>query len=248
MKAVNLLPKEARRGGVGPSLSRLGAAHLLIGLLVIALAVVTADVLESNTISSRKTQLANLKQETAQMHAQITRLNTYTQFEKLAKDRAATVRELASSRFDWHAALSDLSKVVPANTSLQSLVATVAPGTSISTGGGAAAGGSVRPDIDSPAFELKGCTASQDDVARLMSQLRLINDVSRVTLEDSAKQATGQSAASVSSSSSTGGCPANGPSFDMVVFFEPMTSAGTVGATAGAAPSAAATPSAGATP
>jgi len=234
MKAINLLPKDARRGGVGPSLSRLGAAHLLIGLLVIALAVVTADVLESNTISSRKAQLASLKQEAAQMQAQITRLNTYTKFEKLAKARAETVRELASSRFDWHAALNDLSKVVPANTSLQSLVATVAPGTSVGGGSGSAAGGAIRPDINAPAFELKGCTASQDDVARLMSQLRLINDVSRVTLEDSAKQSASQSGASVSSTGSSGGCSAKGPSFDMVVFFQPMTSgAGTVGAGTG---------------
>jgi Tfp pilus assembly protein PilN len=235
VRSVNLLPREARRGGVGPSFSRLGTAHLLIGLLVIALAVVTGDVLVSNTISSRKAQLASLKQEAANMQTQIKRLDTYTRFEKLAKARADTVRELASSRFDWHAALTDLSKVVPANTSLQSLVATVAPGTNVGsgTGGGGAAGGNVRQDINSPAFELKGCTASQDDVARLMAQLRLINDVSRVTLEDTAKQGSSSSGASVSSSGSSG-CPANGPTFDMVVFFQPMTSgAGTVGASTG---------------
>jgi len=234
MRAVNLLPKEARRGGA-PSFSQLGAAHVLIGLLAIALAVVTFAVLESNTISSRKAQLVNLKQQDSELQSQITRLNTYTQFEKLAQARAATVRQLASTRFDWHAALSDLSRVVPANTSLQSVVATVAPGSSVGggSGGGGGATGNVRGDINAPAFELKGCTASQDDVARLMSRLRLINSVSRVTLEDSAK-ATGQSGTSVSSSSSSGGCPTSGPTFDMVVFFQPLTSgAGTLGAITG---------------
>jgi Tfp pilus assembly protein PilN len=235
MRSVNLLPKEARRGGA-PSFSQLGAAHLLIGLLVIALSVVTFAVLESNTISSRKAELANLKQQESALQSQIARLNTYTQFEKLAQARAATVRQLASTRFDWHAALSDLSKVVPANTSLQSLVATVAPGSSVSGGTGGGASGNVRGDINAPAFELKGCTGSQDDVARLMSRLRLINNVSRVTLEDSAK-ASGQSGTSVSSSSSSGGCPTGGPTFDMVVFFQPLPSgAGTLGATTGGTP------------
>jgi Tfp pilus assembly protein PilN len=235
MRAINLLPKEARRGGMAPSLNQLGPSHLLIGLLAIALAVVTFAVLEGNTISSRKAQLASLKQQEVALQSQITRLNTYTQFEKLAQSRDATVRQLAATRFDWHAALSDLSKVVPANTSLQSLVATVAPGTSISgSTTGSSAGGNVRGDLAAPAFELRGCTASHDDVARLMSRLRLINNVSRVTLEDSTKQSAGQSGTSVSGSSASG-CRAGGPTFDMVVFFQPLSSgAGTVGATTGA--------------
>jgi hypothetical protein len=103
-------------------------------------------------------------------------------------------------------------------------------------GGGSGGGGptgNVRADLSAPAFELKGCTSSQDDVARLMSRLRLINDVSRVTLEDSAKQASGQSGTSVGTST-TGGCKAGSPTFDMVVFFQPLsTGVGTVGATTG---------------
>jgi Tfp pilus assembly protein PilN len=236
MRAINLLPKEARRGGA-PSFSQLGASHVILGLLAIALAVVTLSVLESNTISSRKAELASLKQQAADMQSQIARLKTYTDFEKLAQARATTVRQLASTRFDWHAALSDLSKVVPANTSLQSLVATVAPGTSVGGGTGGGATGNVRGDINAPAFELKGCTASQDDVARLMSRLRLVNNVSRVTFEDSAKPASSQSGTSVSSGSSSGGCPTGGPTFDLVVFFQPVTSGlGTLGATPGGTP------------
>ena len=43
----------------------------------------------------------------------------------------------------------------------------------------------------------------QDDVARLMSRLRLVDGVTRVTLADSLKQDNGQSGASVASSVST---------------------------------------------
>jgi Tfp pilus assembly protein PilN len=222
MRAVNLIPRDARRGGMTPSLGKLGASHAVIALLVVALGFVTMYVLASNTVTKRQSQLAGLKQQVTSVQAQVARLNSYAQFEKLAQQREQTVREIASSRFDWYSALSDLSKVMPANTSLQSLVATVSP--TVSGAGGS--GSSVRGDISAPAFELKGCTGSQDEVAQLISQLRVINGVTRVTLEDSTA-ATGTSSGSTGGSAS--GCPANGPSFDMVVFFHP--GAGVLGST-----------------
>jgi Tfp pilus assembly protein PilN len=226
VRAVNLIPRDARRSGISPSLGKLGVAHFVVGLMVVALAFVTVYVLTNNTVSQRKSQLASLKQQVSNMQAQVARLNSYEQFEKLAQARAATVRQIASTRFDWHGALSDLSKVVPANTSLQSLVATVSSTASAGGGSSSGSGGAVRSAIDAPAFELKGCTGTQDEVAQLMSRLRLINGVMRVTLEDSSK---GSAAAPGTTSSSAGpsgaGCPAKGPTFDMVVFFQPVAGA-----------------------
>jgi Tfp pilus assembly protein PilN len=226
MKAVNLIPGEARRGGLGTSLGQLGLGHAVLGFLAVSLAFVTVYVVTSNTISDRTAKLASLKSQIGQVQAQVSQLNSYAQFEKLAQERADTVRQIAATRFDWHKALSDLSKVVPADTSLQSLVATVSTGSA--TGSGASSSsGSIRGDINAPAFEMRGCTHSQDDVAQLMSRLRLINGVTRVTLENSAK-ATGQSGAPAGpSGASSGGCGTNGPSFAMVVFFHPI--AGGVG-------------------
>jgi hypothetical protein len=155
------------------------------------------------------------------MKAQVAQLQKYDQFEKLAKLREATVQEIASSRFDWHGALSDLSKVVPHNTVLQSLVATVS--STSTTGGGGGGSSTVRSAIEAPALSLKGCTGSQDEVAQLMSRLRLVNGVSRVTLEDSTDAPSGSST----------GC--TGPTFDMVVFFQPLT--GNAAALAGVASS-----------
>jgi Tfp pilus assembly protein PilN len=209
MKAVNLIPREARRGGVSPSLGRLGAAHLVIGLLVVGVAMVTLYVLSNNTVSQRQAQLAGLNQQMSRMQAEVARLQKYNAFVRLAQAREATVKEIASSRFNWHAALTDLSKVVPAKTTLLSLVATVSTNTNAAGAGGSS--GTVRGDVNAPALSLKGCTGSQDEVAQLMSRLRLINGVSRVTLEDSTASPTGAS----------GGC--SGPTFDMVVFFQPLT-------------------------
>jgi hypothetical protein len=82
-----------------------------------------------------------------------------------------------------------------------------------------------------PALELTGCTKSQDDVARLMSRLRLINGVTRVTLGDAQKQngAAGATAGTGGASGSQG-CPANAPTFDLVVFFKPLPGATATGA------------------
>ena len=249
MRAVNLLPGDSGGRGVGgASLGAVGPFHAVLGVLAILLAYVTVYVLTNNTISERKAQLASVHAQLSQEQAVIARLNSYTQFEKLAQQRAATVRQIAASRFDWHGALSDLSKVMPANASLESLLATVAPGASASGAGGSTASsavssGAVRGDINAPAFEMKGCTASQDDVARLISRLRLINGVQRVTLEDSSKPSAGQAGAASSTSSSgassTAACPPNGPSFDLVVFFQPLPGA-LVGN--GASPAGAAAP------
>jgi Tfp pilus assembly protein PilN len=195
----------------------------------------TVYVLTNNTISERQAKIATLQVQAAQERAKATRFVNYVQFASLARARAQTVQTIATARFDWHAALSDLSKVVPANTSLQSLFGSVAPGASVNGGGSGGSSGSstLRGDISSPAFELTGCTRTQDDVARLMSRLRLINGVTRVTLGGSTKSAGAQSGASVSGSGAAG-CGSNAPAFDIVVFFSPLPGAGATGVTSAA--------------
>lgn len=246
MRAVNLIPPEARRGGHADVRSLKGPGTAVVGLLVVALALVTLYVMASNDVSQRRAKLASLQGELQQTQALATKLAGYTQFAQLAKLRVQTVRQIAASRFDWHRTLSDLSRVVPANTSLTSLSATVSPSSGVAGGASAATGG-LRGDIPSPAFELQGCTASQDDVARLMSRLRLIRGVMRVTLSDALKQSSPTPAAPVSGSGGAGGCGANGSTFDLVVFFQalPTVPAPSTTPTSGTPATPAATPAAG---
>ena len=223
MRAVNLIPGDSKGRSNQGSRFPFGATHMLLAFLAIAVALVAVYVLTDNTIKERRIKVAQLQQQVSQQQAEATRLTNYANFVKLAQKRIQTVRQIVSTRFDWHAALADLSRVVPADTSLQSLTASVSPNDS--TGGGATTGAtSVRADVYSPAFEIRGCTKTQDDVARLMSRLRLINGVTRVTLEDSQKQAGPQGGATAGSTptATTGagqGCGGNTPSFDLVVFF-----------------------------
>jgi Tfp pilus assembly protein PilN len=235
VRAVNLIPTDARRSGSAGPAGPIPALAI-IGALAVAVAFVTIYVLTTNTIAERQAKIGSLQAQATRANAEAASLTKYTQFEQIAQARAQTVRQIVSTRFDWHAALADLSRVVPANTSLQSLNATVAPGAS---GAGSAGGGgtsSLRADISAPAFELAGCTSTQDDVARLMSRLRLINGVTRVSLADTQKPSssgpsTGTSATPVSQAASGGstgastGCGANAPTFDLVVFFQPLPGA-----------------------
>jgi Tfp pilus assembly protein PilN len=214
--------------------------YAVLAVLAVALVLVTVYVLTANTISDRKAKLASVRAELNTQQALAARLSSYVQFEKLAETRVQTVRQIASARFDWYQALSDLSKVVPANTSLQSLAGTVAPGASAA--GSAASGGaasSLRSDVTAPAFELTGCTRTQDDVARLMSRLRLINGVTRVTLGSSQK--AGATAGAAVASPTGGGCGISTPSFDLLVFFQPVPGAGPTGVTSVSAQPASAT-------
>lgn len=246
MRAVNLIPSDARRGGSTDIRSLRGPGSAVVGLLGVVLILVTLYVLASNDVSDRQGQLAGLQQQLAQTQAEASKLGGYTQFAKLAQARVQTVKAIASSRFNWQQALSDLSRVVPANTSLSSLSATVDP----SAGAAGASSGGLRGDISVPAFELAGCTASQDDVSRLMSRLRLIRGVTRVTLADAVKSGTGTTATSVSGSSG-GGCGASPSTFSLVVFFEPLATVtaapatgttGTIPTTGIPAPTGTATP------
>jgi Tfp pilus assembly protein PilN len=225
MRAVNLIPADARgrSRNRGPSTGMQVPVYVLLGFLAAAVALVTVYVLANNSISSRTAQLSDLKTEVAQEQAAVARLGEFTRFSQLAQSRVSTVRSIASARFDWHAALSDLSKVVPANTTLTSVVGTVVPGAS--AGGAGAGTGNLRSAITAPAFELSGCTASQDDVARLMSQLRLINGVTRVTFSNSQEGNAG------GGSGSSQSCRAGAPSFAIVVFFTPVLNAGVSGVT-----------------
>ena len=225
MRAINLIPRDTRRpGAAGISFS---PSYAILAVLVIAVALVTVLVLTNNTISDRQAQLVSLRSQLAAEQARVGQLAPYQRFASLAQARISTVRQIVGTRFDWHGALADLSKVVPANTSLQTLSATVSP----SSGSG---GSSIRGDITAPAFSLTGCTHSQDDVARLMSRLRIMDGVTRVTLQSSTA-AAGTSTPAASGAGTSGTC-ANGPTFNIVVFFSPLsTASGAAAATTGAA-------------
>ena len=236
MRAVNLIPGESHHGGISLAAPQ-AMSYAVIATLAVALAFVTVYVLTGNTISSRRSEVASLQAQIAQVNAEAAALGNYSQVVQLAQQRSQTVSQLAASRFDWPQALSDLSEVVPAGTSLQSLVGTATPDAGTASGGANIGSSALRGDISAPALELTGCTGSQDDVARLMSRLRLMSGVTRVTLANSQKQDSGGGGApSPRGAGASSGCGANQPTFDLVVFYQPESSPGqSTGAASGSA-------------
>jgi Tfp pilus assembly protein PilN len=229
MKAVNLLPPDQRGATKATAVATAthsggNGAYAVLGALAIGVVAVAGYVLTTNTIKERQAKLDGLTAREQAATAKVGDLKPYADFASLASARVATVKDLAGRRFNWENALRDLSRVVPANVTLDTLEGTVSS-TASGTGGS-----SLRGAINAPAISITGCTDNQREVATLMARLRTIDGVTRVSLAKSAKTdvaaptastTPGQPAVSTSAPGQGGGCkPGSPPSFEMVMFFE----------------------------
>lgn len=220
MKAVNLIPQDARKGGrakIGPGLSSGMGAYVLLAALAVAVLMAGAWAVTGKQLSDNKADLARVEQEAQVAEAKVSSLAPYKEFAALSASRVETIGGLVNGRFDWSHGLREVARVVPANIDLVSLVGTVSPTSSAggSSGGGGAGGGSLRAALPVPAIDLIGCARSQSHVARLLARLRAVDGVQRVSLSSSEKTDTG--------SLSDTDCRANVkmPQFQLTVFFQP---------------------------
>ena len=222
MRAVNLLPSDLRgtAPAAAPSAGQDRAegigAYVVLGALALCVALLATYVLATNNVKQKQ---ADLEEVTAQAQAAASataKLKPYADFDAMAKSRVETVKGLAAARFDWEQAFRDLSRSVPADVKLQSLTGDMGlPGT---TGGGST--DPLRGSIAAPAISLAGCAKSQPAVAQMMSRLRSVDGVTRVSLSKS-ESAANSAASAASGSGSTPTCAGkHPPTFSVVVFFE----------------------------
>jgi Tfp pilus assembly protein PilN len=221
MRAVNLIPPDQRRGGAGPGRSG-GAVYAVLGALGLVVVAAAVYAISVNAVASKRDDLHRLQAQTASAQAQADALAPYRKFAALKQARVQTVQSLAASRFDWETVMRQLAVVIPSDVWLTSMVGTVAPGVQLQSDGGSSVGG-LRSAIPGPAVELTGCTTGQAEVSRFMSQLRIIDGVTRVSLASSEKKES-QSAGAGGGGGSSGSnrCDAQSarhPQFDLVVFF-----------------------------
>jgi Tfp pilus assembly protein PilN len=218
MRAVNLVPSEQRGGG-----SRTGVAvYIFLGVLGAIAVGLAALVLTNNQIDHRRAELTKAQVKATAAEAEAKALKPYSDFATLRKNRVETVESLAKSRFDWPRVLHDLSRAMPHSAWVQTFNGTVTPGASAGGGGG---GSGLRGALAVPAVELSGCATSQTEVARMMTRLRLIEGVTRVSLGSSQKAdlngGAGTPGAGGSNTGQQSGCSSpNWPQFDVVLFFE----------------------------
>jgi Tfp pilus assembly protein PilN len=235
MKAVNLIPVEERRGGGAVSRSG-GGAYLVLGTLAALVLMMGVYAFEGGKIGTKQAEASQANSQAQAIEAKASTLSEYADFADLKNKRIETVSSLAKSRFDWANTLHNLARVIPPNTWLVSLRGTVNPAVSVEGGGGGSS--SVRSAVQAPAIEISGCTTSQPAVARMMARMRLIDNVDRVTLTSSEKNdsTTGAAGDSASGSGDCTGGSDEYPKFELVVFFDPITTA--TGQTAAATPAA----------
>lgn len=234
MKAVNLIPADARRGQSTGGHSG-GIVYVVLGTLAVLVVLTAAWAVMGKQIGDRRDEAAQLTAEATRLEARATQLKRYEAAAVASKQRIDTVKALADSRFEWAHSLREISRVLPKDTWLTSI-----NGTTVATSGAAPATGAATSAPTGPSFEVIGCTRRHDSVARVMAQLRGMDGVTGVTLGSSQKGGSG-------GSSSSGGCTAGQPEFRLTIGFRgPATPAtGTAGAAAPATPGAAA-PAAGA--
>jgi Tfp pilus assembly protein PilN len=236
MKAVNLLPSDLRGApkasaaiSARTDVPRGPGAFIVLGVLAFAVLALAGYVLTTNSVKDRQSQLAQLEARQQAAQRRTAALAPYAQFDQLAKQRVATVRDLAGQRFDWDQTLRDLSRALPRDVSIKNLTGSV-------TGGGASgAAASSQGAATSPSITLTGCTRNQSAVAHLMSRLYSVNGVTRVTLGSSEKSAA-DSATPAAGQPATAGplCGAGSrPDFSIVIHFERSQAGGAPSAAAG---------------
>jgi Tfp pilus assembly protein PilN len=273
MKAINLLPndlrgtpksesRKAKAAAATPEPGGIGA-FVVLGALAVCVVALAAYVLTTNTVKDRQAKLDAATAQAQTTLQRVAQLKPYADFQQMAQTRIQTVKDLAASRFDWEQALRDISRAIPSDVTLTSMNGSI-------SGDSASGGSAVRTAIASPAIELKGCAKSQTQVAQLLSRLRAVDGVTRVSLSSSTRPdksapSTGPVATATSDGTSSGteaicagGRP---PSFELVMFFErskvpssvedldvaPSGSAATAGAAAGATATATGTTATGGT-
>jgi len=264
VRAVNLIPSDTRSGADKSG----GAVYVFLGLLGALVVMTAAWVLVNNQVTTKQAEVEQLHADTTAAQQQVAALAPFRTFASMREKRVETVKSLADSRFDWGPVLRKMAMVLPRDVWLTSMVGTVAPGVTLEgSGSGGGATSSLRAALPGPAVELTGCTSTQAEVARVMTRLRLIDGVIRVSLASSKKNEKGTVAGAAPSESDSAGSGSAGgnsgdcrggkdiPQFSIVVFFDPAGTtaipvagaATTPGAAQPAAGGATTTPPAGST-
>lgn len=230
MRAVNLIPAQQRGGGpsVGAGRSEGGAyavIAIVAGLALMAFMYGTAH----HDVASNEGKAAVISAQVSQTKAQAQALAPYTSFVALREQRTQAVASLVDTRFDWAHVFHEFARVLPLSVSISSLsgtVGTAAPGSGAAPAAGASASvTSATPPGSVPTFTLAGCATTQQEVARMLTRLRLIDGVASVKLQSSVKSLA------VAGSTAATACPPTGPVFTASITFDPLPTPPTTVAT-----------------
>jgi Tfp pilus assembly protein PilN len=189
MQAVNLLPAYARPAGrwasVGKELSPTRVIRIG-GIVAAACAVAIAGLYfyERSVVNDRRATLADAQARLTAVEATAAPLRAA---ESASTARATVIRTISSSRVAWEGVLRDLSRVLPTQVHLQSLMAQSPTPASGAVVAAAPVGFGVAPT----SFTITGTTTSHVRVALVLDRLALLPWLSNVTLTSSTHATTG---------------------------------------------------------
>lgn len=178
MRAVNLLPREAKRSGAfGPQNlpALLGAA---VGLFVVAV-LAAGFLFQSSKVASARHALDRAKQELAATPLPPSTSKAAASVPAVVATEQPLLQAVSSAlsqRIAWDRILRRFSLVLPADVWLSSLTLTTPVAATAGTNPTAATG-----------LQVAGTTYSYDSVARLLSRLALVPDLTGVTLANSTR-------------------------------------------------------------
>jgi Tfp pilus assembly protein PilN len=172
VKAVNLLPRDIQRSAIKPTaplLTGIIGAVLVTGILCVGFLMQSAKVAEKrNELDAARAELALVPPPAPQQAA--------TMADGLAGEealRATALQGALSNRIAWDRVLREVSLVLPKDVWLSSLILnTPAIGATLGTD-----------------FQITGTAYSHEGVARLLSRIALIPDLTNVVLINSTKGA-----------------------------------------------------------
>ena len=212
MRAVNLLPEDARSRGLSikPRPAH-GIALVLLALAVMALLYGQAR----NQAQHAESEAIQVRTETAAVEraavADTAAAAAVPAFEKYI----GGVAKVVTSRYGWAPLFHQLAVTVPHGVEFTNLTVSLISPTP-SALGAAAASPSMLNAPQGATMNLKGCSFTQPQVATMMRSLREVADVSEVSLVSSVKNTNSKTGGS-SASSGSGGCPPSGTNFEVVV-------------------------------
>jgi Tfp pilus assembly protein PilN len=198
MKAVNLLPKGDKGGGLS-----LPSPWVLVAALAPIVAIVGVVLLyshEQSQVDAKKAELTAVQARLDNLNAAASRASTQTGFVSERTAWELALQDALSKQMPWDVTLNDLARVLPDNVWLTSLnaqsptpanvVAPVAPPPSTTTTSGssttttttATTTTATTPVVNPTALSISGYAGSQEDIATLLTRLRLLPMLGNVTL------------------------------------------------------------------
>jgi Tfp pilus assembly protein PilN len=179
VRPVNLLPARYRPRTGGSDGSK--NSYIALGVLGLIVLAVFGYVITANKVSSRNSQIAEVRERTAAAQTQSVTYQEFGDFAAIKEARLAAVKSLATARIDWERLFRELAHVLPEDMWL----------TGFESAASEADGGAELQ----PTLTLKGCAKDHAQIADAMVRLRELHVAEDVELTQTVagekEQATG---------------------------------------------------------